>query len=80
VNKLVDTIVITVFASIAVFAAASVPFIPEICIVCGEHQCPTNEQDTLRNMSVIDWSLDAIDDVHFGCVKNWEDRVYDPRK
>tara|TARA_R110000824_G_scaffold1036_14_gene5740 strand:- start:129 stop:359 length:231 start_codon:yes stop_codon:yes gene_type:complete len=51
--------------------AASTPFVPELCVVCGENECKY-DGSKLRIMSIIEWSMDYSTDCHFGCAKDWD--------
>ena len=69
----------TILVVILLFTVFNTPCIYERCIVCDQNTCPLNSNDSLRKLTLIDWMFDAVDDIHFDCAGDYNNRIRDPR-
>ena len=58
-------------------SVVSIPFIPETCIICGCQQGANHSED-LRTLSITEWILDDVPDVHFSCFKRYDAAIHNP--
>ncbi len=58
-------------------SVVSIPLIPEQCIICGQREGANHAED-LRKMTITEWMLDTVPDVHFTCFKYYNAEIHNP--
>jgi hypothetical protein len=76
-RKLLEVLAFTSLLLLWSLAVVSIPFIPETCIVCGCQQGENHSED-LRTMSMLEWLMDTVPDVHFSCAKDYDSEIHNP--